>query len=78
MQEARIRQLICEQSPAVVKAWQEDQSPAVAQRAKAESVEIHWGDENADLKQPLIRGVPVRTKDKPRWVTSGHMAELAR
>ena len=52
--------------------------PPVAQRAKAESAEIHWGDENADINQTIDRCVPTRIKDKLCAVTSEHMAELAR
>src|SRR5699024_3157762 len=43
-----------EQSPAKVKAWLEEDYPAIKQRAKAERAEVHWGDEsalvNADLR----------------------------
>jgi transposase len=34
-----------EQSPTAVKKWLDKQYPAIAQRAKAEKGEIHWGDE---------------------------------
>ena len=36
-----------EQSPAAVKAWLDDDYPTIAERAKAEGAEIHWGDETA-------------------------------
>ncbi len=36
-----------EQSPAAVRAWLETEYPALAERAKAEKGEIHWGDETA-------------------------------
>jgi transposase len=34
-----------EQSPTAVKKWLDKQYPAIAERAKAEKAEIHWGDE---------------------------------
>lgn len=36
-----------EQRPEAVKQWLDEQYPAIAQRAKAEDAEIHWGDETA-------------------------------
>lgn len=36
-----------ERSPEAVKAWLEKDYPAIAERAKAEGGEIHWGDETA-------------------------------
>lgn len=36
-----------EQRPEAVKAWLDEQYPAIAERAKAEGAEIHWGDETA-------------------------------
>jgi len=36
-----------EQSPAAVQAWLEQDYPAIAQQAKEEGGEIHWGDETA-------------------------------
>ena len=34
-----------EQQPAKVKKWLDEEYPQIAQRAKAEGAEIHWGDE---------------------------------
>lgn len=34
-----------EQNPKAVKKWLDEQYPAIAQKAKKESAEIHWGDE---------------------------------
>ena len=34
-----------EQNPKVVRKWLAEQYPAIAQRAKREDAEIHWGDE---------------------------------
>ncbi|KKW68004.1 endonuclease DDE [Lampropedia cohaerens] len=44
-----------EQSPQAVKAWLDDEYPAIAKRAKAENAEIHWGDETA-LVNTDVRG----------------------
>ncbi len=44
-----------EQRPEAVKAWLDEQYPAIAARAKAEDAEIHWGDETA-LVNTDVRG----------------------
>lgn len=44
-----------EQSPAAVKQWLENDYPAIAERAKAERGEIHWGDETG-LRSDDVRG----------------------
>jgi transposase len=44
-----------EQSPAAVKKWLEEDYPAIAERAKAEGAEIHWGDETG-LRSDDVRG----------------------
>ena len=44
-----------EQSPAAVKEWLDTQYPQIAQRAKAEGAEVHWGDETA-LVNTDVRG----------------------
>jgi transposase len=36
-----------EQSPAAMQAWLDDAYAAIAERAKIEGGEIHWGDETA-------------------------------
>ena len=36
-----------EQRPEAVKAWLDEQYPAIEAKAKAEGAEIHWGDETA-------------------------------
>jgi transposase len=63
-----------EQNPKVVKKWLDEQYPAIAERARAEEAEIHWGDETGLLnnnyygrsyapagKTPAIE-VPVKTR----------------
>lgn len=44
-----------EQRPEAVRKWLDDQYPAIAERAKAEGGEIHWGDETA-LVNTDVRG----------------------
>ncbi|MFN9709726.1 MAG: IS630 family transposase [Burkholderiales bacterium] len=44
-----------EQRPEAVKAWLDEQYPAIEERAKAEGGEIHWGDETA-LVNTDVRG----------------------
>lgn len=44
-----------EQSPQAVRTWLDEQYPIIAARAKAESAEIHWGDETA-LVNTDVRG----------------------
>ena len=44
-----------EQSPAAVKKWLDEDYPALAQRARAEGAEIHWGDESG-LRSDDVRG----------------------
>jgi transposase len=73
-----------EQSSEAVQAWLEGEYPAIEQRAKRESAEIHWDRPfyshspqfnpeerlNADLKQEMGTRVPVRTKVKLREAAS--------
>lgn len=44
-----------EQSPAAVQAWLEGEYPGIAERARHEGAEIHWGDETA-LVSTAVRG----------------------
>lgn len=44
-----------EQSPAAVRKWLDIEYPAIAERAKAEGAEIHWGDETG-LRSDDVRG----------------------
>ena len=44
-----------EQSPAAVNQWLETDYPVIAERAKAEKAEIHWGDETG-LRSDDVRG----------------------
>lgn len=44
-----------EQQPLAVRRWLDEQYPAIEQRAKAESAEIHWADETG-LRSDDVRG----------------------
>lgn len=44
-----------EQRPEAVQAWLDDSYPEIARRARAESAEIHWGDETG-LRSDDVRG----------------------
>ena len=45
----------CEQSPAAVRKWLDEDCPAIAARAQAEDAEIHWGDDSG-LRSDDVRG----------------------
>lgn len=44
-----------EQRPEAIRKWLDEEYPAIAERAKAEGAEIHWGDETA-LVNTDVRG----------------------
>ena len=52
-----------EQSPQAVRTWLDEAYPAIAERAKAEGGEIHWGDETA-LVNTDVRGRGYAPKGK--------------
>jgi len=52
-----------EQRPLEVKAWLDDSYPVIAERAKAEGAEIHWGDETG-LRSNDVRGRSFASKGK--------------
>ena len=52
-----------EQSPEAVKKWIDEEYPAIAERAKVEGGEIHWGDETA-LVNTHVRGRSYAPKGK--------------
>jgi hypothetical protein len=55
-----------EQSPAAVRDWLQTQSPALAERAKAEKGEIHWGDETA-RPTPMRGAAALHPGARPPW-----------
>jgi transposase len=52
-----------EQCPEAVKKWMDEDYPAIAERAKTEGGEIHWGDETA-LVNTNVRGRSYAPKGK--------------
>lgn len=52
-----------EQSPEAMRTWLEEDYPAIAERAKNEGAEIHWGDETA-LVNTDVRGRSYAPKGK--------------
>ncbi len=52
-----------EQSSEAVRTWLDDTYPAIAERAKSEGAEIHWGDETA-LVNTDVRGRSYAPKGK--------------
>lgn len=52
-----------EQRPSEVKAWLDNSYPVIAERAKAEGAEIHWGDETG-LRSDDVRGRSFAPKGK--------------
>jgi hypothetical protein len=56
-----------EQSPATVKRWLQQDSPAIAARAKAKGAETHWGDESG-LRSDDGRGRSDAPQGQPRKV----------
>jgi len=55
-----------EQSPAAVRTWLDETYPAIAERAKAEGGEIHWGDETA-LVNTDYAGAVMRPRARRQW-----------
>jgi len=56
-----------EQRPAEVKAWLDEEYPAIAWRASEEGAEIHWGDETG-LRSDDVRGRGYAPKGKTPMV----------
>ena len=52
-----------EQRPVEVRAWLDNSYPVIAERAKAEGAEIHWGDETG-LRSDDVRGRSFAPKGK--------------
>ena len=56
-----------DQSQEAVRAWLQETYPAIAERARAEDAEIHWGDETA-LVNTDVRGRSFAPRGKARWM----------
>jgi transposase len=66
-----------EQCPEAVKKWMDEDYPAIAERAKIEGGEIHWGDETA-LVNTNVRGRSYAPKGKtPVTYTPGTRQKLS-
>ena len=67
-----------EQKPEAVKAWLEEQYPAIEARAKAAGAEIHWGNEpavvNADVRG---RGYAPRGQTPVAYAVGGTRKKLS-
>jgi transposase len=63
-----------EQRPAEVKRWLDETYPEIAQRAKAESAEIHWGDETG-LRSDDVRGRGYAPKGRTPVLRVNHRRE---
>lgn len=57
-----------EQSPAAVRRWLDEDYPAIAERARQEGAEIHWGDETG-LRSDDVRGRGYAPKGQTPVVT---------
>jgi transposase len=67
-----------EQRPEAVKSWLHEQYPAIAERAKAEDAEIHWGDETAVLNTDVRgRGYQPKAQTPVAYAVGGHRHKLS-
>jgi len=67
-----------EQRPEAVKAWLNEQYPSIAERAKAENAEIHWGDETAVVNTDVRgRGYQPKGKTPVAYAVGGHRHKLS-
>lgn len=63
-----------EQNPAAVRRWLDEEYPAIARRAAAESGEIHWGDETG-LRSDDVRGRSYAPQGDTPMVRPNHRRE---
>lgn len=67
-----------EQRPEAVKAWLDQQYPQIAQRAKDEDAEIHWGDETAVVNTDVRgRGYQPKAQTPVAYVAGGTRHKLS-
>jgi transposase len=67
-----------EQRPEAVKAWLDEQYPAIAERAKTEDAEIHWGDETAVVNTDVRgRGYQPKGQTPVAYAVGGHRHKLS-
>ena len=67
-----------EQRPEAVKAWLDQQYPQIAQRAKDEDAEIHWGDETAVINTDVRgRGYQPKAQTPVAYAVGGTRHKLS-
>lgn len=67
-----------EQRPEAVKQWLDEQYPGIAQRAKEENAEIHWGDETAVVNTDVRgRGYQFKAQTPVAYAAGGHRHKLS-
>jgi transposase len=67
-----------EQRPEAVKAWLDEQYPAIAERAKLEDAEIHWGDETAVVNTDVRgRGYSPKAQTPVAYAVGGTRHKLS-
>ena len=67
-----------EQSAPAVKAWLEESYPHIAERAKAEDADIHWGDETAVVNTDVRgRGYAPKGQTPVAYVVGGTREKLS-
>jgi transposase len=67
-----------EQRPEAVKAWLDEQYPQIAQRAKDEDAEIHWGDETAVVNTDVRgRGYQPKAQTPVAYAVGGTRHKLS-
>lgn len=67
-----------EQRPEAVKQWLQEEYPKIAQRAKAEEAEIHWGDETAVVNTDVRgRGYQPKAQTPVAYAVAGSRQKLS-
>ena len=67
-----------EQRPESVKAWPDEKTPAVAERAELEDAEIHWGDETAVVSTDVLgRGYGPKAQTPLAYAVGGTRHKLS-
>ena len=67
-----------EQRPEAVKAWLDEQYPEIAERAKSENAEIHWGDETAVVNTDVRgRGYQPKAQTPVAYAVGGTRHKLS-
>jgi transposase len=68
----------CEQRPEAVQQWLKQEYPIIADRARAEDAEIHWGDETAVVNTDVrARGYQPKGQTPVAYVVGGTRYKLS-